>query len=110
MRIETVGWWHCRVLCHQVQIPIEFRHAAWCVAHCATHHGDQEPAARQRVKLVRYSRQGRIRRREKPRRPRVGHIEEENLLLPLQKAEQAARCEHVSIRRKSNMMWLIARS
>jgi hypothetical protein len=52
--IETVGRGHSRVLCHQIQIPIEFRHATGRMAHSAAHHGDQEPAARQRVEVVRY--------------------------------------------------------
>ena len=75
----------------------------------ASHHGDQEAAFGERIELVGDGGVGRIGRGDELGRVRIGDVEEEDLALPLQHAEQAAGGQDASVRGESDVMGLVAR-
>ncbi len=108
MRVEPIVRRPIGMLRDNAALPIEFDDASGMVALRSTHHRHEKAAAWDRVELVGDGRQRRIGRREELRRRRVGHVEEENLTLPFQHAEQPAQRQRSSVAGQSDVMRLVA--
>src|SRR5215469_3001883 len=110
VRVETIRGWIFRMFLQKIQIFVEFRYASRCMPLRASHHGDEKTAFRQSVELVSNCRKRRISGGNKLRLIRIGNIEEENLLLSFQHAEQAATGYHLAVCRKPDVMKFVPRA
>ncbi len=108
MGVEAVLRQRGGMLGYQLKIPVELNHSARRMSVRSAHHRDQETALWQRVELVCDGRQRRVGGSEKLRPSGISNVEEEDLLLSLENAQQSACGQHATVSRESDVMRLVA--
>src|ERR1700730_2485482 len=108
MRIESVGGRLIRVLLHEMQAAIELGHSSRCMPFGSTHHGHEKAPARKRLKVVRDRRERWIAGGNESRRTRIRYVEEEDLLLALQDAQQTAASDDFAVVGEADVMRFVA--
>ena len=93
----------------ELEIAVKLHHSARRMAAGAAHHRYQKTTLGQSVELVGDGRQRRIGGAEGFWFSRIGTIKKEDLLLPLEDAQQAAASKHAPVGRESDVMWFIGR-
>ena len=86
---------------------VEFGEAARSMALRATHHGDEETAFGQGVKIIGDGGERRVRRGKELRLARVGNIEED-FVLPFQHAQQSAASNGLAVGGQADVMEFVA--
>ena len=108
VRIESVVRQPLRMLGDDLAVTIEFDDAAGMMPFCPAHHRHEKSAVGQRVELIGDRRLRRIRRRQEAGTRRPRHVEEEDLVLSLEDAEEAAGRQRPAVARQADVMRLVA--
>ena len=108
MRVEAVRGRVVRPLVHQIQARVELEDPARRAAGLRSHSRHQEAAAGEGIEIVDDAGAGGARRLDQLRIIGLGHVEEEDVVLAPQDAQQSAGRQDVAIRREVAVMGLVA--
>src|ERR1700694_3848643 len=108
MRIKSVGGRLIGVLVHETQAAIELGYSSRCVTCRSTHHRHEKTPARTRLKVVGDRGERWIAGGNESRRTRILYVEEKDLLLCFQDAQQTTASDDLTVVGEADMMLFIA--